>query len=766
MRFKDTLIRFCILLFPLHGICQTQITVDASKVLNTIPRQLYGSCIEDVNHEIYGGLYGQRLYGESFEEPAGIKGWKSFGGEWQLSGDVLTIDAGEGYKLIRETPVAGGVETQVKFGPSEVNAGVLVRVSKARVGADLFFGYEVSLDPVRQMLVLGKHMDNWKLLTEKKVSFEPAAWNTLRVQLSGARIYAYVNNEMVIDYTDQESPLLKGQVGLRTYKSDAQFRHVVIGGVFSAFTALGISGAWDGIHTGGFGLDKGFSLDNSFGLDSGFNGKQCQVITGKGGISNSGLNRWGIATQKGQRFDGRVYLRQEQLSGPVTVALESADGSRTYASQQINKIGKEWGRYNFSLVANTTDPKARFSLSKATAGKLWIDQAVLMSGEFKGLPLRADIAVKMQEEGLNFLRYGGTMVNAPEYHWKNMIGDPDKRPPYKGHWYPYSSNSFGIEDFLQFCEATGFEAAFAINIEESAEDAADLVEYLKGDINTKWGKMRADNGHAQPYKVKYIEIGNEESISSNNEYDHYIERFNVLYKAMNDTSIKFINAAWWRPESPDMERVFKALDGKAAYWDLHTDGDNAGNVDKDLTRMQTLFKQWNPATTMKCTIFEENGGLHNVQRALGHAVTLNAVRRHGDFVLTSCPANALQPLGQNDNGWDQGQIFFTPSKVWAMPPFYAQQMAAAHHEPLHVMSTTEGDLDVTATRSEDGKSLVLHVVNTTAVPHPCNLIIEGFDNRKPGVSVSKLLGKQDEVLTFDGSYTFPAASYIILKFSR
>ena len=62
----------------------------------------------------------------------------------------------------------------------------------------------------------------------------------------------------------------------------------------------------------------------------------------------------------------------------------------------------------------------------------------------------------------------------------------------------------------------------------------------------------------------------------------------------------------------------------------------------------------------------------------------------GDFVLTSCAANALQPYRQNDNGWDQGQVFFTPSQVWGMPPYYAQQMAAAHHRPLTVGCGVEG----------------------------------------------------------------------------
>ena len=615
-----------------------RISVDAAKVMNKISSTMYGSCIEDVNHEIYGGLYDQRLFGESFEEPAAT--FKAIG-----TGDIHTV-----------------------------------------------------------------------------------------------------------------------------------------------------SSMWDTVQTGAKG--SLLTLDSSHS----YTGRQSQVILhagapGKIGIANRGLNRWGIALRKGQQFAGRIYLRAQQLKGPVTVALQSADGTKTYAIQKIKAVTTEWEKYSFRLTSNGTDAKSRFVIYIENPGKLWVDQAVLGStgkDSFKGLPIRADIATKMQQEGLNFVRYGGSMVNAPEYRWKKMIGDPDKRPPYQGTWYPYSSNGFGIEDFLKFCEAAGFESAFAINIEETDPDAADLAEYLKGDITTPWGKTRAANGHPQPYKVQYIEIGNEEVIDSDNvnEYDHYIGRFNAMYQAIHDKypEIKLINAAWWRSQSTNMERVFKALDGKAAYWDLHTDADSAQSgltVDKRLTKMQALFLKWNPNTDMKCTIFEENGNLHNLQRALGHATTLNATRRHGDFLLTSCAANGLQALGQNDNGWDQGQIFFTPARVWGMPPFYAQQMAAKNHLPLRVMESVEGDLDVTATRSEDGKTLVLHVVNTEKSPVKASIVLKGFPDRKPGVTVWTLAGTlqsentvenpervipKKSTLTLpvntDCEYVFPATSYSILRFEK
>ena len=48
------------------------------------------------------------------------------------------------------------------------------------------------------------------------------------------------------------------------------------------------------------------------------------------------------------------------------------------------------------------------------------------------------------------------MVNTGEYRWKKMIGPRNRRPPYVGHWYRYSSNGWGIVDFMDFCEAAGF----------------------------------------------------------------------------------------------------------------------------------------------------------------------------------------------------------------------------------------------------------------------------------------------------------------------
>jgi hypothetical protein len=272
---------------------------------------------------------------------------------------------------------------------------------------------------------------------------------------------------------------------------------------------------------------------------------------------------------------------------------------------------------------------------------------------------------------------------------------------------------------------------------------------------------------------------------------HYIDRFRTLYQAIHakDSSIRLVCAAWWYPGSPNTEKIFRALDGKASFWDYHVWADQADagtEVDRGLTEMDSLFHIWDPATKMKCVIFEENGVLHNMQRALGHATILNAVRRHGNFVMTSCAANALQPWRQNDNSWDQGQIFFTPGKVWGMPPFYVQKMASANYLPERIYSTVEGTkLDVSATRSETGKALVIHVVNTSSAPVHSRIVLEHFTGTGKEVKAWTLSAPPEEENTLqepekispketlidtksvlENGFVFPPFSYVILRFAK
>jgi alpha-L-arabinofuranosidase len=786
----------------------SHLVIHASKVVNRITPWMYGSCIEDVNHEIYGGLYAQMIFGESFEEsPRIAPGWNIYGGRWTWKeGGVLSVESDFGAKVVSDGSVPNPpVSCQLRFLDDKGdNAGMLVRVREPRIGADNWIGYEISLSVKHQYLMLGRHRNNFQMLKQVPIKVEPGKWYSLRVSMAGPRLRIYVDGstDPVIDFEDKSEPILEGGgIGLRTWGSNVEFRWVNLefGGpmgnhrlmvpsqVFdpNRVGELGLSAMWDPVQT------RDAVLRAAWDADRPFNTAHSQRIergegTGAVGIANSGLNRWGLTFRQGQSYDGRVYLRQEGYVGKVTVAIQSQMGNRIYARQELGDIGGDWTRREFSLKPDATIT-GRFVLLIDGPGKVWVDQVYLApTGDelFQGLPFRGDIGRALQREGLTLLRYGGCMVNAPEYRWKQMIGDRDRRPQYKGWWYPQTTNGFGIEDFVIFCRAAGFEPVVAINIEETPQDIADLIEYMNGPDSTEWGRRRAANGHREPYGLRFLQIGNEEKTD-----EHYIERFKLLHDAIRtrDSKVELIIGAWWEPDNPVSKRIVQDLNGKAALWDVHVGGDDpreGAKVDALFTRMERLVREWAPGTNLKACVLEENGGHHDMARALGHAGIVNATQRHGDFVLIDCPANCLQPWLQNDNDWDQGQLFLDSGRVWGMPPYYAQQMAAKAHQPLRLASeaTSPGnDLDLTATRDEAGTSVVLKVVNAGGQPHRAAVSIDGFGPIDTKAEVRCLSGALDDRNSADlpdrlrpspseydragedFSFEFPARSYTILR---
>jgi alpha-L-arabinofuranosidase len=95
-------------------------------------------------------------------------------------------------------------------------------------------------------------------------------------------------------------------------------------------------------------------------------------------------------------------------------------------------------------------------------------------------------------------------------------------------------------------------------------------------------------------------------------------------------------------------------------------------------------------------------------------------------------------------------VFFTPDKVWGMPPYYAQQMAAQNYQPNCVQYAVESpnhDLDVTATRSDDGKTLVLKIVNLDAASHHASITLNGFSHPRAKAQTWTLSGELTAVNT-------------------
>ncbi len=801
---------------------QAVISVHADQILHRITPYLTGACIEDVNHEIYGGLDSQMIFGESFAEPAvqlPLKGFKTCEGRWTPLNDGSVQGVGSnGSKIIWDGPAWSEGEVRVEVKLTEAtggNGGLILKVSDAGTGADAFTGYEVSLERPG-FLVVGRHRQNWEPLRRVPCEVPVNEWIKLAVHMSGRSLEVFVNGRSVTQFEDTEHSLAAGAVGLRIWQHRVSFRNFSVAGGATQQTipfeyeagdnpADRVSGMWRPVRQG--------AAHGIFSLESpgAFSGNQSQQIAFAGGsgvvgIENQGLNRRGMSFVKGKSYEGYLWARAKSDT-ELFVALESQDGSAVHAEKKLKLQAGDWQRLEFTLTPDAPDQAGRFAIKLKQPGAVTVGYSLLQPGSwgrFKNLPVRRDVAEGLIHQGVTLLRYGGSMVNNPEYRWKKMIGPRAHRPPYDGHWYPYASNGWGIFDFLNFCEAADFVGIPDLDINESPSDMADFMDYLNGTPDSKWGKQRAADGHAAPYRLKYLELGNEERVD-----DDYFEKFKAVAEVIwaKDPAIILIvgDFSYHQPIADPFN--FTGADSgittlaahqkilrlarqhhREVWFDLHvwTDGPQPDITLPSLFSYIDALDKIADGAKHQVLVFELNANNHSQRRALANALAINAIQRDGRLPIT-CSANCLQPDGQNDNGWDQGLLFLNPSQVWLQPPGYVTQMISQNYQPLvvnsEIQNLTGRNLDVSATRSEDGRTLVLQVVNVGDQPIPANLSVGGFAPIRSVARVQTLAGSLSARNTAShrgiapaqtnwkhrlkegaASYTFPAHSFTVIRF--
>jgi hypothetical protein len=508
-----------------------------------------------------------------------------------------------------------------------------------------------------------------------------------------------------------------------------------------------------------------------------FAGTQSQQVSfdsgeGEWGIENQGLNHWGMNFVARKTYEGYVWARARKKT-VLVAALESRNGSQVYAQASVVVVSDDWQRLDFTLTPSASGPAGRFALKLNEPGSVTLGNAFLQPGSwgrFKGLPVRLEVAEGLIGQGITVLRYGGSMVNCEGYKWKNMIGPRDRRPPYSGTWYRYSSDGWGIPDFMSFCEAAGFEYIPAFNMGETPQDMADFIEYAKGAADTEWGRQRVADGHPQPYRLRCIELGNEERVDEN-----YANKFEALAKAIwaKDKNIipvvgdfaydrliqdplNFAGAASGITNLAAHRRILelaKAYDCEV-WFDVHVDTKQPVPTNNSLAGMFSFANALDKVAAgakHKVVVFEFNAGNHAQKRALANAQAILAIERDGRIPIATS-ANGLQPDGQNDNGWNQGLLFLDPSKVWLQPPGYVTQMFSRNYLPQRVqcdITGAQGQLNASATRSEDGKTLVLQAVNPGDLAITAQIHITGFVSIVPTAQVTELSGQPDAVNTAD-----------------
>lgn len=759
-----------------------EITVEPATVAGTVSDYLIGACMEDVNHELYGGIWSQMIYGERFAEPSA---GSTLSGEFDISdgtfsavvkdgASALKVERGDnGPKLtFQNTDSTSGSATMEMLLDGDGPVGFLIKASDLRPGADNFYGYEVALGD--NFLRLAKHENNYTLLKEVAVNAPRGSWATLSVAYTADSLTVSVNGVEAISYTDG-SPIRSGSIGLRAWNAAGYFRNITVAtdggeqreiGYGSMADALSVSKCWDVTATG--------EADASAFIDTEtlFNGQQTQKLIHAGGdgtltLSNRGLNRMGMSFVEGKDYDGYLYIAADRNT-TLALSLRSADGSKTYAVTTIDVKAGDFQKYAFAMTPDTTDDNGSFAVTLTSPAEINVGYAFLQPGEwarYKGLPVRKDVVEGMEEIGLSVLRFGGCMANAADYKWKSMLGAPEERPTYTGWWYPYSSFGFGIIEFMDLCEAMGILYVPDFNAYESPEDMADFVRFALGtDPADEWVQLRISMGREEPYNLKMIQIGNEEKVN-----DDYARRFNAIADAVKDIAPDLIlvvgdfayrnvitdpynftgSDAGITTLAPHKSILDNALEnGQTVWFDIHWWSESGNEPDSYIAAAFSLYdalKQICPESDPKLCIFELNANSHTLERALCNAFAINAAVKASEIFPIVCSANCLQVQGQNDNGWNQGLVFMDSNEVWLQPPALAAKLMGMGLQDTLIAHTADenADLSVSATRSEDGKTVILTVVNRYETAQTIWVDCPGFD----GMTVQSLNGALNAVNT-------------------
>ena len=409
---------------------------------------------------------------------------------------------------------------------------------------------------------------------------------------------------------------------------------------------------------------------------------------------------WGINAVQGRTYKLTFWARNLKYRGSVKAMLCSKDGSQTYAETIVNGFpvtkSKDWTKYEATLKADYNDPQAQFALVFDGTGQVQLDVISLFPPTFKNREngMRPDLANMLWQLHPKFMRFpGGCFVEGQEspdnaFRWERTIGPIEER---EGHWnvnWGYrTTDGLGYHEYLQLAEDLGAKPLYVVNvgiwhggvtpydsIQPWIDECLNALEYANGPVTSKYGAMRARNGHPEPFGIEYLEIGNENNQPDpRQQSDHYYERYEQFYNAIRAKypDMKIIgNVVSWGDDNPKWnstlpvdlldEHYYRSPDWFAAAFHKYDTYDRRG-----------------PKVYVgEYAVTNGYGNLGNMNAALGEAVYMMGMENNSDVVELASYAPIF--VNENDARWRPDMVRFSSSRVMGTPSYYVQQLMPQH----------------------------------------------------------------------------------------
>jgi alpha-N-arabinofuranosidase len=471
-----------------------------------------------------------------------------------------------------------------------------------------------------------------------------------------------------------------------------------------------------------------------------------RIKVGDGVIPRHGLYQPRVPVRAGLEYRGYLWLKTSDYNGRITVAVESdVNVGQVYAATDLAQTTKgDWRRYEFTLKPTTSDPLSRFAILFQGKGTVSIDQVSLLPGDVAPGEVRRDVFEKIKLLKPAFIRWPGGNV-AQDYHWSGGVGPRDRRLTWSNLAWKNEPEpgDFGTDEFVAFTRAVGAEPSITVNVEgrgATVDEAAAWVEYCNGPPTSKYGALRAANGHSEPFRVRFWEIGNEiwgDWVRGHSDAETYARNYSRYAKAMRavDPSIKLIAVG---DNDMKWDRTVLRTNGENIdylaihhYYGRHEVGNDSAKLWARPLFFENFYKEVGQLLhelglndRVKLAINEWGLDLpadrqYSIEAALYGARMMNVFERSGELVAMSAVSDLV-------NGWPGGIIQADRHTVFVTPIYLVNQLYNDHRGDVRLATNVDDrNLDVTASRS--GNKVFIKAVNLSQTNSLITTItIDGF----------------------------------------
>lgn len=469
------------------------------------------------------------------------------------------------------------------------------------------------------------------------------------------------------------------------------------------------------------------------------------------GLRNRGW--WGVPLRPNTTYTGSVYAKGAAAAGAgagVKVSLVANDTGRVLASAALPPLTGEWKQYNFTMKSGAdVRPSAdnNVLVSVDHPGTVWLQMLSVFPPTYKNRANgnRIDLMDQLAAMHPAFLRFpGGNYLEGDHiterFDWKKTIGPLVDRPGHRSPWRYQSSDGMGLLEFLNWCEDLKMEPVLAVyagyslqqevvktgaDMEPYVQDALEEIEYVTGDVSTKWGAERAKDGHAAPFALQYVEIGNEDWFDRTKSYD---ARYTQFYDAIKKKypALQLIATTPVKGHTMDVLDDHYYRRAEQFFVDTHH-YDQTDRQGPKIFVGEWATREGNPTPNM--------GG------ALGDAAWMTGMERNSDIIVMSCYAPLLVNVNPNGMQWQSNLIGYDANSSYGSPSYYAQVMFAGHVGTETVASELKGASDrmfYSVTRDRAKGMVYLKLVNASSAAQEVKISLDGAMDVKGSARLVRL----------------------------